>query len=467
MRRWLLLLPVLAVCAVFALRLAGPADILDKDQPRPIEYILDAAADGHWIVQRDAGGEIASKPPVYTWLAAASSLALGGSRLALYLPCALAFAFLAGLAACWTARRLGWAAGLSAGMCLALAFDTQKAIVLARTDAVFAAAVALAAWLAFRAWERGRGWLACWASGALVTLAKTPVGLLFAGGGLLAALWRAERPRPAPAGWWPHALGIGLLLALTLGWLALAVNAHGQPVLDKLIGRELIRHATENDKGTPLWLTWWRPPLWYAGLFLPWTLAAGYALWRLWRHPGPVPRQRRFLRFMACWLGAGLLVLMLAPHKRLILALPMLFPGAVLAGAGLAALVRGWSARRWAAAWLLAALACLGGLGLYHAQRDRIKDQIDASEALIAAGRELSRLRAAGIEVAWHGLPGPIRYFIAGWPKAVDDPAAWLARPGPQALAMPDGWPLPAGCRARPAAPGIAIVLDDEAATRR
>ncbi|MDW8373078.1 MAG: glycosyltransferase family 39 protein [Planctomycetota bacterium] len=467
MKRWALALPLLVLSALFVLRLAGPADILDKDQPRPIEYIVDALANGQWIMQRDAGGSIASKPPLYTWLAALSTAIFGGSRFALYLPCAAAFACLTALATCWTARRLGWAAGLAAGMCLALAFDTQKAIVLARTDAVFAACVALTAYAALRAWEGAGSWVRFWLAAALTTLAKTPVGVLFASGGLLAAWWRGERPRAGAPALGSQVLGLLLFLALTVGWLLLAVHALGQPVLDKLIGQELIRHATENDKGTPLWLTWWRPPLWYVGLFLPWSLAAGYALWRLWRRPPLVPRQRRFLRFMACWLGVGLLILMLAPHKRLILGLPMLFPGAVLAGVGLSWLLRGWHPLRWAGAWLLASVLVLSGLWVYHQHRDRVKDQIAASEAVIATGGALSALAARGIAVSWNGLPPCVRYFIAGMPPATSDPAAWLAQPGPQAVAvLEDREVVGAALYLRPA-PGFRIALDAEAAARR
>ena len=466
MKHWLWLLPLLTVAAVFALRLAGPPDILDKDQARPIDYILDAAADGNWIVQRDAGGEVCSKPPLYTWLAAGSSLICGGNRFALYLPCAMAMALIAIMAALMTGRRIGWAAGLAAGMAVALAMDTQKAVTLARTDAVFAACVGGAAWLALRAWESGRGWIVVWVMCAVVSLAKSPVGVVFAAGGLLAACWPRERPRLASTSVGQHTVGVAVFVVLAGGWFALAVHTLGQPVIDRMIGRELVGHAIANDNGTPWLQTVWRPPLQYAGLFLPWSILAAVTLWRLGWQPPSAPRRRRFIRFMACWLGLGLLVLCLAPHKRLVLALPMLLPGAVLAGIELGRWARRWHCRQQLAGWAGFTAVILVGLACYHHfGRDPVKDRIDDSRAVIASGDRLSQLVDQGIAVAWErSLPTSIRYFTVGWPQATIDPAAHLAAAGPGAVAVPAGMVVIEAAVVQPMAGGIEIIFDAEAA---
>ncbi len=62
---------------LFGVRLAGPPDLTDNDQERPSAYVLDVVQNGNWCVQRDAYGEIASKPPL-TWLAGLSTLAPAG-----------------------------------------------------------------------------------------------------------------------------------------------------------------------------------------------------------------------------------------------------------------------------------------------------------------------------------------------------------------------------------------------------
>lgn len=473
MKRWAWLLPLLAVAAIFAIRVTGPPDFLDKDQPRPIDYVVDALADGNWVVQRDAGGGVTSKPPLYTWMAAAASAAFGGNRFALYLPCALAMAALSLTAYVLARRRLGLAAGLAAAMALALSVDLQKAIVLARTDAVFAACVAGAAWLALRAWEGGRGWWLFWAACGVVCIAKSPVGIAFAAGGLLAAWWGRGDPAPArrrPGGRWrEHALGLAIMLAIAGGWFAWAVAALGQPVVDRMLGRELIGHAVANDKGAPLWRTLPQPLLWFAGLFLPWSIALGAALWRLARHPPASPRRRRFLRFMACWLGAGLLLLCFAPHKRMVLALPMLLPAAILAGAEIGRWLARTPWRRQALAWAaVAAVAAAAQFAYHHRLRDHAKDRVRESEAVLAAAAELDAWAACGVRVGLHrGVPSSLRYFAAGHPPLLDAAAAarLLAEPGPGAVAVEEGTALD-GIRV-PLADGFELVLDGDAAALR
>lgn len=99
--------------ALFLVRLGSPSDLTDNDQERPASYVLDVVCNGHWIVQRDAVGEITSKPPLYTWLAATASLAAGGaSRFTLYLPCGLAVLGTALLIGNAARTRFGTLAGL-------------------------------------------------------------------------------------------------------------------------------------------------------------------------------------------------------------------------------------------------------------------------------------------------------------------------------------------------------------------
>jgi 4-amino-4-deoxy-L-arabinose transferase-like glycosyltransferase len=467
MRRWIWLLPLLTVAAIFAIRVTGPPDFLDKDQRRPIDYIVDVVAEGNWVVQRDAGGAITSKPPIYTWLASASTFAFGGNRIALYLPCGLAMAALVLIAYHLARRRLGLTAALAAAMCLALAIDTQKASVLARTDAVFAATVAVAAWLAMLAWERGRGWWLFWAVCGVVSIAKSPAGVLFASGGLMAAWWGRREPGPRqPDGIWrSHTAGVLLFLLIAGGWFAWAVITLGQPVVDKLLGRELVGHVVANDKGDPLWSTLLHPLIWFFGLFMPWAAATLIALWRLVRYPPVSPRRRRFLRFMACWLMVGLLALCLTPHKRMILSLPMLLPAAVLAGGEIARLLKRLSLSRQMNLWCGLAVCTIAGLLVYHHRmRDESSDRIAESRAVLAAADALGGWQRLGAAIRWsRSLPSSIRYFTPGHPPAVLAGAvqSFLAEPGPGVVAVPAGGQEP-GLRML-IAPGIDILVDREA----
>lgn len=451
MRRWAWLIPIAAVAAIFLLRITGPPDFLDKDQSRPIDYIVDVVANGNWVVQRDAGGEVASKPPLYTWLASLSTLALGGGSLfALYLPCALAVAAMAVMTYASCRRRLGFTAALCAATVLVLCSDSQKQVALARTDAVYAACVAATAFLALRAWESGQNlaWLWFWVAAAVATLAKTPLGPVFAASGLVAAWWgRRDAPIRCRQHLGGHVLGIILYFAIAGGWLLAAWLTLGQPVLDKLIGRELVGHALANDLGEPLWKTFPQPVLWYILRFLPWSIPLAAAVWRLVKRPPASPRQRRFLRFCACWLGLGLMMLTISPHKRFDLALPLLLPGAVLAGWELAQWLRQFSERRLVAAVAGSFLLFLGAmLGYQQLVRDS-EARVASSRQSFAAAALLQRCVKTGAHVAIYRATTPIRYLVAGYPPLVDADTArkLLAGAAPAAVATGSPGDLPEG----------------------
>ncbi len=101
---WLPYLIIAAVAAcLFGLRMAAPPTLLDQDQERPAAYVLDAVRNGHWLCQRDLTGDIASKPPLYTWLCALIAMGIGRvNQFALYLPGALA-----ALGTAWLVLRAG------------------------------------------------------------------------------------------------------------------------------------------------------------------------------------------------------------------------------------------------------------------------------------------------------------------------------------------------------------------------
>src|ERR1051326_2213736 len=82
---------VLLSTLLFAVRLLTPSNLLDQDQEVPATYVLDIIQNGNWVCQHDLAGNVASKPPFYSWLVALVSLPFGRINLfSLYLPGALA-----------------------------------------------------------------------------------------------------------------------------------------------------------------------------------------------------------------------------------------------------------------------------------------------------------------------------------------------------------------------------------------
>lgn len=329
--------------ALFALRLLGPADLTDNDQERPASYVLDAVQNGHWLIQRDAYDDIASKPPLFTWLAALATEVCGGriSRFTLYLPSAAALVATALLVNAAAGRHFGALAGWFAALSLLFSSYGYKHVVLARNDALFACTVTWAALAAWQAWNRGRGWTGFWLAAAAATLTKGPLGLVLAAGGLVAVAWERRSATPLPLRGRPWSGGL-LWLGLVGGWFLLAWLEAGPDLIQKQLGRELAGHLTGAEAGgKPPFSDPLHPLLYFLSRYAPWSLAAAAGLWRVWRRPAAEATGRRFERFLFGWFAMGLTVFTVAPHKRPDLLLPLIPAAALLAGRELA----GWLAR--------------------------------------------------------------------------------------------------------------------------
>jgi 4-amino-4-deoxy-L-arabinose transferase-like glycosyltransferase len=317
---------------LFALRVLGPDDLLDKDQERPAAYVQDVVINGNWIIQTDLAGDVSSKPPVYTWLCALTTSAVGRiNSFSLYLAPGLATLAIALMLLRWSQRHYGELAGLTTALLYLVSAVAAKQMSLARTDGVFAFTVTLTAFLAYRAWTMGKGWPWFWLAAALATLTKGPAGLAFGAGGLLAFFWERHSPsRPRFRGY--PLPGIAIYLVVAAGWFYAAYIDLGQPVIDKMIHRELLGHATGSTTHTLPGSEFYKPPLLFLARFAPWSLLAFAAFWRVWKHPEPNDDLRRSERFLFCWFWTGLGLLALGAHQRGDLLNPMIPAAAILAG---------------------------------------------------------------------------------------------------------------------------------------
>lgn len=344
--------PYLIVAVVgmilFALRLAGPSDLIDNDQQRPAAYIMDVIQNGHWIHQRDETGAVASKPPLYTWLAALTSFICGRATLfSLYLPTAMATVTTALLVMAVGRGRFGNRVGILAAMMFLFSYMGMKHLALARTDGLFGCLIAIASLAAYSAWSQQRHWNWFWVACAAATLTKGPLGVLLAGGGLAAAFWEKNAPDRHPLRG-AHLMGVTLYLVVVVAWFGLAWWDMGQPFVDKVIGRELVGHAIRGDKGEAIGSGLLKPPLLFLARFAPWSLLACVGFWRVLFRPSMSEDERRFERFLFCWFFVGLVILILAPHKRADLLVPLLPAAVLLAGREGARWCAGWSTKRFA-----------------------------------------------------------------------------------------------------------------------
>ncbi|HEY5912153.1 MAG TPA: glycosyltransferase family 39 protein, partial [Verrucomicrobiae bacterium] len=316
----------------------------------------------------------------------------------LYLPCLLATLGCVMVIYGMALRYFGWAAALWGGTLYLGNYLVARQICLARTDTLFSFTVALTAVLGFHAWRRGKGWTWFWLTAALASLTKGPLGLVLGAGGLLAALWES-RTKPAPIKG-THLPGIALFVALTFGWLAAACTWGGEDVFDKLIRKELMNPTYDEPWARPpLYARVWIPALYLLGRFLPASLFTTLGCWRVIRHPARpasgyesaesgthkpanalapntscvvrADDERRFERFLFCWLALGLVIFAFPKHQRADLLMPLLPPAAILAGRELARLTRRFSRRRilTAATAVCAVLFTIYGWYSYHVAR--------------------------------------------------------------------------------------------------
>jgi 4-amino-4-deoxy-L-arabinose transferase-like glycosyltransferase len=327
-----LILLVLLVLGLFTIRLMAPSDLMDKDQERPASYVLDALENGHWICQIDWLGSITSKPPLYTWLSACLALPFDRfNRFALYMPSALSVLFLALVIRASGGKRFSPAAGFFGAILFVLSPISARLTVMARTDSLFTFMIVLTALSAFRSWEKGGGWIWFWLAAAAATLTKGPLGLLIGAMGLSAVYWENHRGTTQPLRG-AQLTGIVLFLLLTLGWFALACLDMGRSVVDKMIFSELFSQGVRASRETVFQFDYFKPSIYFLHRFAPWSVVACIGLWRVFRRPSTDGAERRFERFLTCWLLGGLIIFSLAPHQRGDLVYPIIPPAAMLAG---------------------------------------------------------------------------------------------------------------------------------------
>jgi hypothetical protein len=348
--------------AIWCLRLAIGDDFATGDQERPLAYVFDAASNGRWSAQTDFRAEMMSKPPLSTWLGAAAATVAGPSYAALTAPAALSTLTLMLLAWHWARRVWGPAAGLIAGLLMLLPMVGVKMLTYVRTDGVFAATVALTAYAWWWHWVRGGGWWWPWLAAVAATLTKGPLGLVLGSLGLLAVPWQRRTVAASGAetngssrlsNWWP--LGLLIYLLLAGGWFAWAWSDWGQPLVDRMIVRELIEHAVDSaDSSGGIGSQVYKAPLYLLWRTFPWCVFTVLAVVRVFRAPDAVPERSRAERFLASWLLGGTLIFALASHQRGDLIWPVVLPSALLAASEIVRRAQGWPA--WTRTWLGPAL---------------------------------------------------------------------------------------------------------------
>ena len=407
----LLCLLALVGFALFVIALTGYPNLLDNER-RVGAYALDLLQNGHWFAQRDADGDPISKPPLLTWLVALGSLPFGRVTLvSLYLPSAAATVALALILFSVGREKFGWRAGFLGALSFLLSIMADQQMTTSRYDGLFSLPVALAALAAYRGWTTGRGWTWFWLAIAFGSLVKGPLALILAASGLLAAFWEKSSGTPQRIRG-SHWLGIGLFILIGFGWLALAYAEMGKPLIDKLIGRELVGHAVTGHGKESLLSGAWEPTYAYFAMFLPWSIAGASGMWRVWKHPSPDTETRRFERFLFCWFLVGLLLFSVAAHQRSRLIVPLIPAAALLAGRELARWTTAWNQRRLLQASGLVTCVFLVLMAIFHFVLLGGKTAVQRTVAVRTMAADLKALAGEQFPLTYTDSPFALQIYL-------------------------------------------------------
>jgi 4-amino-4-deoxy-L-arabinose transferase-like glycosyltransferase len=418
---------VVVACALLFLTGAGDVPFYTRGEAREGLVVREMLRSGDWLVPARPGGELARKPPLYYWTAAAAlALFPDQPERALRLPAALlgTAGVLAVRAAAW--RVLPAGASLPAALILATTFEWTRAATSARVDRALAAPLAmlLAAWsIALARPDRSRGLLlaAAVAATTLGALGKGPVALVLPA--LAVAALVAMRPHRAAALRLRPLTTLAVAAALAALWYAAAFAREGWAFLDVVARENVLRFLdTEAAETGHAHGAWYLLGVGLAGL-LPWTPIASLAL--------AAPRSPA-TALAGAWVVTGAIFLALAASKRSVYLLPLfpalavLLAGGMTApdGSGRALRLARLGAHAYPAAFvLLAAVAATVAFGLDVTAPIRpLLKPPDATGALalIAAAREaVPALTLLAVGTLAAALVARRAARAAAWPRLV------------------------------------------------
>lgn len=421
---------VLLFCAMlFAITLTGLPQFMDNEW-RLSAYVLDVLENRRWFCPTDASGDVMSKPPMLAWFAALGAIATGGvNAFALYWPTAAATAVTATLLFVYGRRYFGWRAGLFGAVAYSASYVGLSQMSMPRYDGLLALLVTGAAFAAFSASQTGRGWTWFWLFAAFGTLVKGPIALLLPALGLLAHFWGPRSQNPQTRGVAGLQLpGILVFLVITGGWFALAYLEMGQPLLDKMLGRELVRHAVQGA-GPLSGIT--QPARAFLGIYAPWSFLAAIGFWRIVRSPLADPVQRRLERFIFLWFALGLVLFSVAAHQRGRLIYPLIPAAALVVGLQMSR----WTARLRAQTVFFAsaaiAMVFLAGSWVYTHVLIAKSRRVQETLAMKALAHRLKHTLPAGLPLTHARSPVSLQVWLNTRRPQITptDAAALLAGP--------------------------------------
>ena len=400
----------LSLGLVLAVRIGGPSDLYDNDQPKTVAYTADVVIHGRWVLPRDHmphpdhvhDGRPATKPPMYNWLGALAVKATGQwDEWVLKLPSLAAgvaiMCICAAMGAYMARRRDGGplpgdryvpgaiaAVATVAPACWLSSYATVKLIYTARPDMLLTAFLA-GAWasatIALDRWSRARQSAG---SAPIAASGRTPKGtfvmsVLFWGcvtgaaltkgvPALLPILYVILSAKLVHGRWaavnavqWWGGLPVAALLLGNWLWAAHRVDPHH--FYDTLVMAEVVDRAG-GDGLLQVLLTVGYLPAWFFARFAPWSIFVALMMIHVMRHLPPGQWRTHRLAPAVIWVLLVIVFFSLSGSKRADYLAPA-YPAAAILAAHWLIIVAGRHGVS-AARAVAAALVVVAALGTYQ-----------------------------------------------------------------------------------------------------
>lgn len=413
---------IIAGLCLFVIELTGFPDLSDNER-RIGSYALDMVQNGRWFAPRDLTGEVITKPPAFAWLVALGMIGTKElSLFALYWPTAAATVLTSLILLSWGRTYFGWQAGIIAAFSYLFSPIGHDQMMTARYDGLLALAVTFGAWAAFRAWTMQKSWTWFWLAAAFGTLVKGPIAIVLGASGLLALIWeKLTGNSVALRGkhWW----GVLLFLGVCGSWLGLAYLEAGPALMQILFGKELAG-ALAGEREQTMLSGLFQPPGFFIGQYIPWSIIAILAFWRVWRRPAVDADERRLERFLTCWFVLGMLIFCVAAHQRARLITPLVPAAALLVGREIARWLRAAPVLRIAEGATAVALVIL--LFLHHGwQKDH--RGVRATLGMQELAGQVRRTFGEEFPLVHVHTPFALQFYLkTAWPYVSPERAATL-----------------------------------------
>lgn len=317
----------------------GNRPVATRGEGRELLVVKSMLEQSNCILPLRNGGDIPSKPPMFHWLAAGTSAALGGlSEFSARFPSALSAALVLGVLFQFVAYYRNRTAAVLSVLVLVSAFEFSRSATHGRVDMCFTLGLTCALISLHRNLELwidqdrySWPWLTVLiCSTAFAVLAKGPAAILIvtvvAGVYILGIAGDPPMETLKKFPLLPFAIAFALTIFFSGIWYWLAYVEHGEAFLVKHLWKEnftrLVHVAGETEARGHL------KPFYFSFIhlfigFAPWSFFLPVVVLAVWRMRGLLLEQEnRFEFFLLVWIGVVLAAVTLSQSKRIVYLLP-------------------------------------------------------------------------------------------------------------------------------------------------